>query len=96
MSCHVYYNWSQWFSGTNHRRRGGRCQARARRVSLLRDGGVMEAAAAAAGAVAARTMSKTVYGDGDDDDAIMDTVLDVAVVSLVGVLYRTKRLKCPL
>ena len=50
--------------------------------------------AAAAGAVAARTMSKTVYGD--DDDAIMDTVLDVAVVSLVGVLYRTKRLKCPL
>ena len=43
-----------------------------------------------------RTMSKTVYGDGDDDDAIMDTVLDVAVVSLVGVLYRTKRLKCPL
>ena len=56
----------------------------------------MEAAAAAAGAVAARTMSKTVYGDGDDDDAIMDTVLDVAVVSLVGVLYRTKRLKCPL
>ena len=52
MSCHVYYNWSQWFSGTNHRRRGGRCQARARRVSLLRDGGVMEAAAAAAGAVA--------------------------------------------
>ena len=57
----------------------------------------MEAAAAAAGAVAARTMSKTVYGDGGgDDDAIMDTVLDVAVVSLVGVLYRTKRLKCPL
>ena len=53
---------------------------------------------AAAGAVAARTMSKTVYGDGDDgdDDAIMDTVLDGAVVSLVGVLYRTKRLKCPL
>lgn len=95
MSCHVYFNWSQWFSGTNHRRRGGRCQARARRVSLLRDGGVMEAAAAA-GAVAARTMSKTVYGDAAADDAIMDTVLDVAVVSLVGVLYRTKRLKCPL
>ena len=53
--------------------------------------------AAAAGAVAARTMSKTVYGDAAaGDDAIMDTVLDVAVVSLVGVLYRTKRLKCPL
>ena len=51
---------------------------------------------AAAGAVAARTMSKTVYGDAAADDAIMDTVLDVAVVSLVGVLYRTKRLKCPL